>query len=220
MSAKQKVPHELVTAYWANDIVDGKFVWTHPNATKLFGEHGLVLRDCEITPAKYTAPCSRCRDSFPVEVASRSAVAAIKRSIGWGYWRCPACEVLIQQEREAQRQQDRIARQEQEQREREEARTRRESRRESMALKHGPLFTGEYCPECDDGWLIVRLNSTAMKPFLSCSSYNPYRSGCTYTQSLAPEHHAKYLRIFAERLAVRTGAIQMSQSRDEVSCLG
>jgi hypothetical protein len=66
-------------------------------------------------------------------------------------------------------------------------------------------MTGEICPECQDGYLIIRLNSTLMKPFASCSRFNPHKYSCKYAQSIAPEYYEEYLDIFRARLAEKEG---------------
>jgi len=77
----------------------------------------------------------------------------------------------------------------------------REERRKYLELRYGNLMTGVVCPECQNGFLIAKLNSTTMRVFLGCSSFNPYRYSCSYTQPLASDLQEQFMPTFRARLA-------------------
>lgn len=188
-------PEEISGHYWSGKIIDDTIVWTHPNITVFFDEHGLKMD--QVTPfigsIEFKGRCGTCgKEGLPFAATSRSKIVALYKRVQAGNGRCTECFDKEQEQAvlAAKLAAEKVAA---------EKAAELETYRKSLVLKHGVLMTGELCPECD-GFLIARLNSTSMKPFLSCSRFNPYRWSCDYTQSLAPEFHDQFMPIFRARL--------------------
>jgi len=212
---------ELRQQYWAVQSIDGKKIsWTHRSATQLFAQQGLDLRDCDVGTRAFSGHCGRCQTTLEVTVSSRSKAEHLARQAFDNELRCSACKFRDEEDHIEQRRREREEEREREERERQAAQERREERKGALKLKFGELFTGEYCPSCDDGFLLVKLNTNTMKVFASCSSYNPYRSmSCRYTQPIAQELQDKYREIFRTRLvAVRTDSTSVELQKAGV-CL-
>jgi hypothetical protein len=189
--------------YWAHEICNRKIIWKHPSVAVFFKAHGLKMS--EVLAAKgddeLDAACAKCGKPCTFNCISRTDMVQVARSVLNGGARCRECykagqvaaalaakqaaeEAAV---REAQWRAEKIAQ--------------LQKKRGAVALREGKLFTGEICPQCLDGFLIVRLSSTTQKPFLGCSSFNPHKySTCRYTQPLAPDLQEPYLEIFRQRL--------------------
>jgi hypothetical protein len=184
---------EIRAEYWAHEIKDGKFSWKHPNVYAFFGSQG--IKQSEVRAAKGSAkcslPCSTCGTMVPDTISTR----AEKKHLDFMHRYFNPCEkCVVKQDAEIRR----ILKEGAPERER-----RIEARRASLALEWGLLFTGEVCPKCLDGFLVVRLSDTTQEPFLSCSNSTHTQSLCRYTQCLAPELRRQYLEEFRRRLDAR-----------------
>jgi hypothetical protein len=192
---------EIRTAYWAHEMGPTGMVWGHRNIIKYLGEHGVSVTQMRaaITEETFTAPCGACGVEA-VLFGTKNRTALLQAVEDVGLLRCKNC-------REKERAEQALA--EQRWRETEviehnrrvaEKLARRESRRGAVALRYGELFTGEPCPECMDGYLVIKLSS-ASTIFVGCSSWNPHKStSCHFMQSLAPELRKQYLDVFRRRL--------------------
>jgi hypothetical protein len=191
---------EMVDAYWACSRVDNKVVFTNANISEFFKERGLKMKDVlpHIGKITFTGACGTCeKDGLVFSASSRSDLLRATHNV----WSnnggiCNECSDKKAAEKAAA---EKLAA-EQEAAEKAAA---LEVYRKSLGLKHGLLLTDVLCPKCSDGWLVVKLNSTAMRPFLSCSRFTPYRYSCDYTQSLALELHENYMPVFRARLAAK-----------------
>jgi hypothetical protein len=72
--------------------------------------------------------------------------------------------------------------------------TRLEKKRRRAELS-GQILTGEVCPRCGDGWLVVKL-ADSVRPFVGCSTFNPHRSSCRYTTSFPSERWGEFPEVF------------------------
>ena len=190
--------------YWKGSIENNSIVWAHSNITTFFADYSLVLAHVLsfVGSCEFKGHCGTCgKKDLPFSATSRTAFAekvnnVLERNTGI----CPECSAAKQVEQakaaKAAAEQALIAQQQ--------ALAQKEqglaTYRQSLELKHGALMTGLICPECEDGFLIIRLNSTQMKPFSSCSRFNPHKYSCKYATSIAPEHHEEYLKLFEQRL--------------------
>jgi hypothetical protein len=189
-------PEEICTAYWAGKIVARKIVWGYPSIATFFAERGMEMSQVYplVGNGVIHAACGGCgKEDLSFTARSRTGLVKLAKEVLNGQGRCKECSEKEQTARVAAEKAaaDAAAA---------EKAAELEVYRKSLVLKHGVLMTDAICPECMDGFLVVRLNSTAMKPFLSCSRFNPHRWTCTHTQSLAPEFHEDYLEIFRARL--------------------
>jgi ssDNA-binding Zn-finger/Zn-ribbon topoisomerase 1 len=205
-------PEQIRAEYWTHSIIDGKVIWKNSNAQKYFQSQGIEWKDYmrHIGVGATTAACGRCgKPDLSFTAEKRSEFVDLVRRLHSGNGRCPECWEKDQQEAELRRQevdaQAEIERQqeaEEREREAEEQKSRLAAKRRALELKHGALLTDVICPECSDGYLVVRMTSDGSRLFAGCSCFNSYRNSCRYAQPLAPEEREKYLDVFRKRLGI------------------
>ncbi len=200
----------LTAEYWAHSVdPGGRIVYFH-KTTDLCHDHKLnqyELRTKVKATVTLNGQCGRCERDLIVTVLEASRTS-VNQTLSRHYqeycwensaWCCAECKEILKAEQGVRQQAYAAEAAEHQKNATAAAEQRRAKRRVAIQVEYGKRFISD-CPSCDTGFLVVKLNARAMRPFIGCTSYNPQWKSCDHTQPLAIELHREMLDLFEERL--------------------
>jgi hypothetical protein len=218
MTEEQK---ELARRYWAHTLVKGKRIYTEStkDITAEFGIQtsggftfqNMSARDLlNVVEATVTFECasSNCGNHATVEGLSRTSLAAF---CGYSTSICKECAAKRNVESDAALQAERerleataIIEEEAKRRRQAAAIAEREEKKAAAVKKYGELLLDE-CPECCEGFRIIRINGSSLQVFLTCSTTSVWskRKQCEYKENLIGAELVECKRRFMAELTKR-----------------